>query len=234
MQLYTWRWSWRRTVIVGMVAPLLGIITFSSFARDSGREALSYILIGNAVLSLMFENQNKVANRFAYMRAVGSLSYFATLPIQKFTLILATMLSFLFLSLPSLIVTLFFGSLFLNIPVAINPLILIVIPLCATPLAGLGALIGASARTPEEASALSLLLTLLMVSVGPIIIPPDRLPPIMLTLSNLSPATYAASALRQVFLGPVTSQIWLDVGILAIFTAVVLWLVALKMDWRQN
>ena len=56
----------------------------------------------------------------------------------------------------------------------------------------------------------------------------------MVTLGRFSPATYAASALRQALLGPLTGQIVLDLAALAGFTAVVLWLVGRKMDWRQG
>ncbi len=101
-------------------------------------------------------------------------------------------------------------------------------------MAGIGALIGSIARTPQEAGSLSLLLTLVMLGLGPVLIPPSRLPDVMLVLGRFSPATYAASALRQALLGPLTGQIFLDLAALTGVAAVVLWLVGRKMDWRQN
>jgi len=71
-----------------------------------------------------------------------------------------------------------------------DPLLLLVIPLAAIPLAGVGALIGVSFRNPELANSVSLLVTLALVSLGPVVVPPDRLPPLLLTLGWLSPATY--------------------------------------------
>lgn len=56
----------------------------------------------------------------------------------------------------------------------------------------------------------------------------------MLALGRLSPATYAASALRQALLGPLTGQIVVDLVVLAGVTVVVFWLVGRKMDWRQG
>jgi ABC-2 type transport system permease protein len=67
-----------------------------------------------------------------------------------------------------------------------------------------------------------------------VLIPPDRLPGIMLILGRLSPATYAASALRQALLGPLTEQIVFDLAVLAGVTMVVFLLVGRKMDWRQK
>jgi ABC-2 type transport system permease protein len=182
----------------------------------------------------MFENQDKIAGHFVYMRFNGILGYFATLPIQKHTLILAVVLSFLFLSLPSLVVTALLGSLLLDVPIAPSPVLLIVAPMCAIPMAGIGALIGNSARTPQEAGSFSFLVTFLMFGLGPVVIPPDRLPGVMLFLGRFSPATYAASALRQALLGPLTGQIVLDLSVLAAFTMAVFWLVGRKMDWRQG
>jgi ABC-2 type transport system permease protein len=75
---------------------------------------------------------------------------------------------------------------------------------------------------------------LVMLGLGPVLIPPARLPDVMLILGRFSPATYAASALRQALIGPLTGQIALDLAVLAGVTMVVFWLVGRKMDWRQN
>jgi len=112
--------------------------------------------------------------------------------------------------------------------------ILLVIPLAAIPLSGIGALIGTSTRNPQEANSVSLLTTLVLLGLGPVIVPPGRLPGIMLTLGHFSPATYAASALRQALLGPLTPRLWLDLAVLAGLSVVIFWLVGLKMDWRQQ
>jgi ABC-2 type transport system permease protein len=143
-------------------------------------------------------------------------------------------LAFLTLSLPSLLVTLCLGSMILGVSLAPHPVILLVIPLAAIPLSGIGALIGTSTRNPQEASSVSLLTTLVLLGLGPVIVPPGRLPGIMLTLGRLSPATYAASALRQALLGPLTSHIWLDLVVLVGLSAAIFWLVGLEMDWRQQ
>jgi ABC-2 type transport system permease protein len=184
------------------------------------------------VLNLMFENQDKVCNNFAFMRAVGMLNYFAALPIQRYSLVLATVLAFLLLSLPSLAITSLVGILFLHVKLSPSPLICLVIPLVAIPLAGIGALIGTAAHTPEEAGSISMVLTFLMTGLGPVIFPPDRLPEILVKFGWLSPATYAASALRQSLLGPITPRFVIDLVVMFGLAAATLWLVSRKMDWR--
>lgn len=234
MELTNWRWSWRSMVTLGIATPILSIVALGAFANTADVQTKSYILIGNIVLALMFENLDKVSSRFAFMRFMGSLDYFATLPIQRYLLILSTILSFFVLSLPALVVTMIFGSLFLGVPLMLHPLVLLVVPLCAVSLAGIGAFLGTIARTPEEASSLNLMVTLVLLGLGPVIIPADRLPRFLVFLGNFSPTTYAASALRQVLLGPVTGKILLDLAVLVGVALLIFWIVSQRMDWRER
>jgi len=78
--------------------------------------------------------------------------------------------------------------------------------------------------TQQQSGNLTFLLMLVMTALGPVIVPPDRLPGFMVFLGHFSPATYAASALRQVMVGPVTMRLALDTLILCGVTA-------LSMAW---
>jgi ABC-2 type transport system permease protein len=175
---------------------------------------------------------NNIESHMLFMRFQGVLDYFGTLPIRKPLLVLSVVIAFLLISLPSLIVTMIFGPLILGLPLRINILILIVVPLCTTSLSGIGALIGCRARTNEEAASISWIVTFLLLGLGPVLIPPQRLPAILLILGHLNPATYAASAFRQVLIGPITGELALDLGALTVFTIILFWLVERRMDWR--
>jgi ABC-2 type transport system permease protein len=235
MQLTNWRWSWRSTIIVGTLAPLFTTVAFGIFAADSGPQVLGYIITGNTVLSLLFVAVNHVSGHFAYMRVMGCLDYFATLPIHRPALILATVFAFLALSLPPTLTTLLVGSLILHVPLVWNPLTALILPLVSISLSGLGALLGLMGRTPQEVDSLNLLTTLVLFGFGPVVIPLDRLPAIITHLSLLSPATYAASAIRQVVLGwPDRLPLALDVAVLAGLTVGLLWLVSRRLEWRES
>jgi ABC-2 type transport system permease protein len=235
IQLTNWRWSWRSTVIISMIFPLLSIGALGIFARNSGPDALAYVVTGNIVLSLLFRTVGQVSNNFSYMRVVGMLDYFATLPIYRSALILASVFAFLLLSLPSTLWTLALGALILQIPLAISPWIIVVIPLVSLTLCGLGALIGLVGRTPQEVDSISTLTTFLLLALGPVIIPADALPPVVQIIGLFSPATYAASALRQVVLN-LPDRIPLAVDILALTGLLIgfLWLVGQRIDWRER
>jgi ABC-2 type transport system permease protein len=224
IELTNWRWSWRSMLIIATIAPLLSIVALGVFARDAGPEALRYVLTGNVVMALMFGIMGNVQSRFNFMRVMGGLDFFATLPVSKFALILAVVLGFLLLSLPSIVVTAGLGALILGVPLSISPLILLVVP----------AIIGIRGRTPQESGAINLLVTLVLAGLGPVLIPPERLPDWLVAVGRASPATYAASALRETLLGPVTAALAVDLLALCSFGLVSFWLVGRYLDWRQR
>lgn len=229
-----WRWSWRTMIFVGTAGPVLGILGLGLFARDSGPEALAYVLTGNLVISLMLGNMGSVESHFSFMRFRGTLDYFATLPIHRFVLIVAVLIAFFLIHLPAMLSTLLLGVLVLRVPLHFHPLLLLVVPLCALPLSGIGALIGTRVRNPQDGGSICLLITMIMSGLGPVVAPSERFPALLVALGHLNPAVYAASALRQTLLGPVTGRIWLDLAVLIGASALVLWLVGHWLDWRQR
>jgi ABC-2 type transport system permease protein len=234
IELTSWRWSWYFLLVGGIVAPVMGIVALGAFAQGASKDILGYILTGNVVLSLMFGNLDTVQSHFSYMRVVGTWDYFAALNVRRYILIIAALCSFLLLSLPTLVVTILFGSFYLGIPLSLSPLVCFVVPFSALSLAGIGAFIGIMANTPQEAKYIALCLTLLLFGIGPVVIPASRLPKFMLIVGYFSPTTYAASAFRQVLLGPLTPRIFLDLAVLVGLSLVTLWLVGYKMDWRKQ
>ncbi|MEM7130296.1 MAG: ABC transporter permease [Chloroflexota bacterium] len=234
MELTNRRWSWRNALIYGTLPPLFFVFMFGTFARDSGPGALTYILTGNIVISLLFGTMNSVESRVEWLRFAGGLDYYATLPIPRYLLVVAMVGSFLLFSIPSVLVTIVAGALWLQIPIRFTPWLLLIVPLCALPLAGVGALVGITCRTRAEGSTTSTFLTFLMTSLGPVLIPPDRFPDVVLYLGRLSPATYAASALRQTVIGPISIQLAIDMAVLLGMSIFFLWLVGQKMNWQQG
>jgi ABC-2 type transport system permease protein len=229
MELSNWRWSWQVMVLTATISPVLSIIALGSFVSRNDIESLNAILSGSLVMSLMFGNLGNVSSRFAYMRFSGALDYYATLPIRRSLLIIAVVLSFFVLSFPSLLITVGFGAWFLHLPLMLHPLMLLVIPLCVLPLAGLGAAIGANCPTPEVGGGLTLLVTMLALFIGPVLLPASRLPELVQLLGYLSPATYAASALKQTLLEPLTQRIIVDTVALSWFSCLTFWFVSRKL-----
>jgi ABC-2 type transport system permease protein len=234
IELTNWRWTWRGLVVISTIARLASMAALGIFAGDSGAEALSYVFTGNFVLSLLFGIVGNVQSHFMFMRMEGVLDYFATLPVKKSALLTAVITAFFFLALPSVLTTIFIGAYLLDIRLHLHPLVIVIMPLCALPISAIGALIGLKARNYAEAGSINLLLTFVLLGLGPVIIPPDRLPNWLLALGWLSPTTYASSALRQVLLGPITGQLWWDIAALVGFTAVSFGMIGHLLQWRRE
>jgi ABC-2 type transport system permease protein len=229
IELTNWRWSWRLTLVTGAVAPLISILALGVFARDAGAEALAYVLTGNLVMSLLFGTMNNLESHFGYLRLGGMLDYFATLPLRRGVLLAAVVTAFLLLALPGLLITLLAGAAVLGVPLSLHPAALLALPLCALPLAGIGALVGMKVRNPMDGGPICLLVTVALLALGPVMVPPSRLPAALQIVGWASPATYAASALRLTLLGPVTSRLFLDLAVLALLAAIMMAAVARQL-----
>lgn len=232
LELTNWRWSWTLMLLRGTITPLLSLVALGVFARDVGREAVLYVVTGNIVVGLLFGALDAVQSHITFLRFEGAMDYFATLPISKHLWIVAMTAAFLLLSLPSLAITMIVGPALLSLETAPHPLLVLVIPLCALSLSGLGALLGLVGRTRSESLNLGFLMTLLMTGLGPVLVPPERLPRSLRTLGKLVPSTYAASALRQTLVGPLTSRLILDIAVLTGVAILSLWWVGQRMTWR--
>jgi len=235
VQLSNWRWAWRNMVIIGTIIPLISMIALGLFfARGRDQESIIYIYLGSIMLALLFIHQGHIAGNFAFMSAHGTLNYVATLPVYRSTFILSTLISFFLLFLPSLLVIMLIGAAILAIPLHPHVLVILIIPLITVPLAGIGALIGTSSRRIEEAASFSQLITLILLGLGPVLVPATQLPEILVFLGRFNPTTYAVSAMQQVLLGPISGQLVWDVVVLFAFALGSLWLVSRRMDWRHK
>lgn len=234
VQMSNWRWSWPGLVLAGTVTPLVSVVALSAFADGRSSAVAAHILVGNVVLALLFQNQNQVAANFSFMKANGMLDFFAAQPVRRSLLAVATVTAFFVISVPALILMVLLGGQIADVELSLSPLIVVVVPLCVVPAAAIGALIGSTAGSIEVSSSASLMTTIAMTGLGPVLIPPDRLPGAIQAVGRLNPATYAASALRDVLVGPVDVGIIADLAVLAGFGAVALLALVRTMPWRAQ
>ena len=231
VQLSNWRWAWPQLVIAGLITPCASMIALGAFADPDER---NQIFIGSIVLALLFQTQNQVAANFSFMKTNGTLDFFATQPVRRTLVPVATVAAFLLLSLPALAVTIVVGAVLLDVTISPSPLLLVVVPLATIPAAAIGALIGSLTSTIEESAALSLVVTFAMTGLGPVMIPANKLPAAVEVIGRANPATYVASALSRTLRdGPgVDWSVAGDLLALAGFAVATMTLVVLKMPWR--
>ncbi|HET6856885.1 MAG TPA: ABC transporter permease [Streptomyces sp.] len=234
VQLSNWRWAWPQLVLTGLITPVISMLALATISGSDDLALKAQILTGTLMLALLFQNQNQVAGNFSFMKANGTLDFFAAQPVNRVLLAVATVSAFFLLSLPALVLTVVTGALFLDIPLSPSPWLLLVVPLCVIPAAGIGALIGSLTNSIEESTSLSLVVTFMMTGCGAVLIPADRLPGWLDALGAINPATYAVTALRASLTGSDTGQLPLNVAVLALFALVIVLLLVKKMPWRMR
>lgn len=176
VELTNWRWTWRAMVVLGVLTPLGGIFVMKLLLPDATLEQRAFILTGNTLLSILFENQHRVAGHIVFMRVHGTLEYFSSLPVQKHAVVVAIIAAFFLLSLPSFLVTACMGSVILDVTLHPSPALLLALPLAALPMAGIGAIVGTVARSGPEANSLGIVAAFTMAAFGAIVVPPWQLP----------------------------------------------------------
>jgi ABC-2 type transport system permease protein len=234
VQLSNWRWAWPQLVITGMIAPVGTMVGLAVYSGRGGTAQNGHILVGALVLALLFQNQNLVAGNFAFMKANGTLDFFAALPVSKALLAVSTVTAFFLISAPALLVTLVVGLVVLHVSLSVSPLLLLAIPLCIVIAAGIGAIIGSVFNTIEESSSVSLVATFVLTACGSVIFPAARLPAVIRAAGVFNPATYAAAALRATLIGPVQPGLILDLAVLAAAAAAITVILLWRMPWRMR
>ncbi|QNP73239.1 ABC transporter permease [Streptomyces roseirectus] len=184
--------------------PLLFVATFQSVGIlimmrgvvDGGREAES-VVAGSAVLVVAFVALNLLAQYFGQLRASGGLDHYATLPVPPAAVVLGAAGAYASFTVPGTVVTAVFGCVLFGLPFTHLWILVAVIPLSGAALAGLGAVLGLLAPRPELATVLGQLGMSAALLLG--VLPPDRMPDVVLFARDLLPSTYGLEALARTF-----------------------------------
>jgi ABC-2 type transport system permease protein len=232
IQLANWRWSWQAMAINGLIVPITTLYFLKTMGGSSTQPEL--ILSGNIIVSLIFTTMYGTSARFSFMRTFGVLDYYATLPVPKALLVLAVNAGFLVLSLPTAILTIFIGQWFLGLSLSLSPVFFILVPLASFSLSAVGAFVGVAAPNFDAANTITGILQFVFMGVGPVLLPQERLPEIVVFLGQFLPSTYAADALRHTLNSNYDGRFLLDLGFLVVFDLVAMLFVGYKMEWRRG
>lgn len=225
--------QWLAMVLSLTVILNLGMIFAFSFIAGSRDPALGqYFVSGAAVMSLVTLGIMMVAQDLAQQRRTGAIQYYAALPISKTAYVLAIVTGNGVAALPGVLITVLVGAWLFNLSLAFNPLILVVVPLAAVSLAGLGAVIGLGIKNWRVVGLAAQLTMFFIMFFAPVMIPPDRLPGALQAAGWLLPPTYAARAFRAALAPDVSMELLTDIAILAAFALGSLAIVARTLEWR--
>lgn len=225
--------QWLTMILSISVLLNLGMVFAFSFISGSREPELGrYFVSGAAVMSLVTLGVMMVAQDMAQSRRNGAILYYASLPISKTAFILAVVTGNGMAAIPGMIITLLVGSWYFGFSVALNPLMLAVVPLSAVSLAGVGAAIGLGIPNWRVAGLVAQATMFFIMFFAPVMIPLERLPAVLQYTGMVLPPTYAAQAFRAALQPEITAMLLRDIAILAVFGLGSLAIVARTLKWR--
>ena len=231
-QLLEERSWWFGTMVISMLFPLALVFGMGLVGGARTPEELAYVVSGSVVVSLTTMGVTVLAQGLAGARERGELLYYASLPISKASFMVAFVAAKLLMQSPGVLVALVGGSLIHGLPLTLHPAVLLVIPLAALSLSGVGAALGLLSPNYQATNALSQLVLFVVLFASPVMIPAELLPVPLQWLGSVLPSTHAADALRRGMAGVVDDALLLNLGVLTAFAAASLVGVARGLPWR--
>ncbi|MFE7097947.1 ABC transporter permease [Streptomyces erythrochromogenes] len=201
--------------------PLLFVATFQSVGImilmrgvvDGGSEARA-VVAGSSVLVVAFVALNLLAQHFGQLRAGGGLDHYATLPVPPASVVLGAAAAYASFTLPGTLVTAVFGCLLFGLPMSGLWILAAVVPLAGAALAGLGAALGLLAPRQELATLAGQLGMSAALLLG--VLPPERMPAVIVWARDLLPSTYGVEAFARTFeASPDWAAVVFDLGVCA-------------------
>lgn len=201
--------------------PLLFVATFQSVGImilmrgvvDGGSEARA-VVAGSSVLVVAFVALNLLAQYFGQLRAGGGLDHYATLPVPPASVVLGAAAAYASFTLPGTLVTAVFGCLLFGLPMSGLWILAAVVPLAGAALAGLGAALGLLAPRQELATLAGQLGMSAALLLG--VLPPERMPDVVVWARDLLPSTYGVEAFARTFeASPDWAAVVFDLGVCA-------------------
>lgn len=233
------RWTnirneWYFHVILGPLFPLAMLIFLRLTGAIQDPETGLYMTAGNSILLLVMGPMQSLCNDIAIARQRNDLEYFATLPFGKLQLVLAFTTVASIFTIPAMLISLGIGAFWLGFPVALNPLILLVMLIAGVSMAGIGVFMGVNSRNIHHANMLNSVMMLGIMFLSPVVIPWQNMPLVLRITSRILPPSYAANGFRAALAGSYGSDVWFNIAMLFVFTVILLYFATRKLDWRAE
>jgi len=166
------------------------------------RLASSAVVAGSTVLVVAFVALNLLAQRFGALRAARALDYYAALPIPTAAVVLGAAASYATVTVPGVVITAVTGTALYGLSFVHLWLLLPVVVVSATALAGVGAALGLAAPRAELATVAGQLAMTAVLFLA--VIPPSHLPLVLRAIRVIVPSTLAVDAFAAGLRGSAT------------------------------
>lgn len=228
-ELFRVRLEWFWYLVQRSFVPLASL-AFLYYLWDDPRSA-QFAVTGSLVNTMTTSAMLSLGQYLGHMKDNNAFEHYAALPVSRTTFVAALATRGVLLTLPSLLTVALIGRWALDIP--LTPIGLVSLLLGAYAMSGLGAFMGFWSKDAQTASLSTQVLATVIIYLSPVYIPLEQLPALFRWTSVLIPTTYAASALRLSTAGAGLTALWPDLLALLGFAMVSLFLVPLRLPWRQ-
>jgi ABC-2 type transport system permease protein len=229
------RVNWPIYLLFSVIFPIILVFGFTRLGSGlTDSMSLLYIISGSIIMSLTSDGVVTMATNIGQLKRENSLLYYASLPINRLSFVLALMLSRFVIMIPGMIAPLVFGAFVYGFEISLNPWLIILIPLISLSCSIFGLFIG---MVIESANLINLIANAVMVVVllaAPIFMPYESLPLPLQWASYFVPLTYAATALREAISGTIGMTFFLNTGILLAITGADLIYLTRFWQWRVH
>jgi ABC-2 type transport system permease protein len=227
------RVNWPIFLLFSVIFPIVLVFGFTRLGSGlTDSLSLLYIISGSVVMSLSSDGIMGMASKLGEMKRDNSLLYYASLPINRLSFVLALILSRFVVMIPGMIAPLVFGAFFYDFEIQLNLWLFLLIPLISLSCAVLGLFIGIVVESVNLINLISNALILIVLFAAPIFMPYEALPLPLQWASFLVPQTYAATALREAIAGTIGMAFYLNLSILALITCGALVFLTRFWQWR--
>jgi ABC-2 type transport system permease protein len=175
-----------------------------------------------------------VGNSLSWEKHQGYLVYFKSLPISKFTFILAILLEGIVFSLPSVITIFVVGGWYLSVPMELHWGILPLLFLAAYSVAGVGVVIGLLSPNHQMTNLMTNFAYMGITFLSPVMVRMDQLPVFLQKISYLLPTTYVAEAFRTLLAEGWTHTVTQNVGMILLFSGFTSIIILTLTRWRED
>lgn len=204
-------------------------------AFGSGANYSQYVLPGIIAMTIMQGGIYGLAYWMIDLKARGVIKRFLVTPLKQGELVISVLASRVLVSIGQAVFLTLVGLIFFHVQISATVLFaLLLVVLGAGIFLLVGLLISMFADSYEAAAPITTAVGLPLTFLGNIFFPTESLPKVLRVVSEILPITYLADGIRSVFLSPhLTKAYWNDVGVLAIWFAVILFIVLWRFRLKE-
>jgi ABC-2 type transport system permease protein len=196
-------------------------VTPSDYEIEVYPSSVTQNVPGYTIFGLFFIVQ-VLASSILHEKTDGTFRRLLVAPLPRPVLLLGKLLPYYLVNLVQVVLMFAIGVLVFDMTLGNNPLALVLVTLATAAAAtGMGLLVAAIGKTPEQISGVATLLAITLAAIGGMMVPTFAMPEAMQTISKISPHAWALVGFQDVIVrGLGTAAVMNEVSVLLGFAVV--------------